>query len=116
MKTTLWTSALLIISALAFASCGKQEEAPGPVPVYNGVKMNNLPKLDTDFTNATPEVQASIVSIKEAFRYAAGPQALMGLAKLSENSTLTEPQKKVLAGLIEETKQMVAKSQLPPGQ
>ena len=116
MKTTHRMLTALTICSVAFAGCKKAEEAPGPTPVYYGVKMVDLPKLDTDFVNASQDVQASVSMVKRFLRYAQFPQAVAELGKLANNPNLSEPQKKVVEGLIEQTKQVIANSKAPPAQ
>jgi hypothetical protein len=116
MKTTQWMLALLAICVVAAAGCNKEEgDAPGPIPVYYGVKMEHLPKMDTEFTTASPEIRASVAHVKHFHRFAQFPQALAELSKLSKNPALTEAQKDAVNGLLEETKQVVANSTAPPG-
>jgi len=116
MKTNRWILALLSVGLVAFAGCKKADDAPGPIPVYYGVKMVGLPKLDTEFANASPEVQANVAMVKRWFRYGQFPQAMAELNKLAKNPNLSEPQKKVVDDLVEQTKQVIANSKAPPGQ
>jgi len=51
---------------------------------------------------------------KRHIRYERFPQALVELNKLAQNPGLSEPQKKVVSALIEQTKQVIAKGL--PGQ
>jgi hypothetical protein len=115
MKTTLWIFAPPIIGLLASAGCKKGDDEPGPTPVYYGVKVD-LPKLDTEFINASQEVQASAAQVKQCLRYAQLPQALAELSKLAHNPRLTEPQKKVVDDLLKQTKQVIANSTPLPRQ
>lgn len=116
MKTTHWIFTALTICSVALAGCKKAGEEPGPIPVYYGVKMVDLPKLDTDFANASQDVQSSVSSVKRLLRYAQFPQAVAELGKLANNPNLSEPQKQVVNGLIEQTKQAIANSKAPPAQ
>jgi hypothetical protein len=84
--------------------------------MYYGVKMTALPKLDTDFTTASQDVQTSVSLAKRYLRYAQFPQALAELGKLAKNPNLSEPQKQVVNDLAEQIKQVVANSKAPPAQ
>lgn len=112
MKTT---KLLLFIFAgclLSFAGCKKAEPEATTVQ-YNGINVD-LPKLGTEFAEADPVLKESITSIQLSFRYGQFPQALVELDKLSSNASLTEPQKKLVTDLIEQTKQVI--NSAPPGQ
>jgi hypothetical protein len=119
MKTTMKTTGrilipILAVCFLALAGCKKAEPEVSGVQ-FHGINVD-LPKLDTAFANATPDVQASLTSIPRFFRYAQFPEALMELDKLANNPSLTESQKKLVADLIEQTKQVIAKTPAPTGQ
>jgi hypothetical protein len=115
MKTTHGIFATLTICALALAGCSKESgDAPGPIPVYYGVKMDALPKLDTEFKTAAPDVQNGVNAAKRALRYQLYPQTLAELGKLAKNPSLTEPQKKAVTDLLEQVKQVVAASKPTP--
>lgn len=114
MKMTSWILAVLALGLVASTGCRKAEDEPGPTPVYYGVKVD-LPKLDTEFSSANQDVRVSAAVIKQCLRYAQLSQALTELGKLAKNPALTEPQKKVVNDLIEQTKQVIANSK-PPSQ
>ena len=109
--TGLW--AALAICLLASAGCNKSGKPAPPKTDYAGVTVD-WPKLDTDFANGDPDVQEGAYMAKRHIRYERFTQALMELDKLSNNPKLTESQKKVVNGLIEQTKQVIAKT--PPAQ
>lgn len=111
MKMTKWMFATLAVGLLFPVAC-KKEQPQGPPQTYYGVQVD-WPKLNATFTNASQDVQTSVASVKRNFRYGLFPQALMELDKLSKNPQLTEPQKKLLSDLIEQTKQVVAKTPVP---
>jgi len=73
----------------------------------------NWAKLNTEFTNASPDVQSDVSLAVRAFRYSLFPKALVELDKLSNNPNLTEAQKKLVAELQEPTKQVIAKAPPP---
>ena len=52
--------------------------------------------------------------INRSLRYAQFPQAVAELGKLANNPNLSEPQKKVVNDLVEQTKQVIANSKAPP--
>jgi hypothetical protein len=78
-----------------------------------GVNLDT-PRLDTDFTNASPEVQQSVRAVKNAIRRGQLPIAVGELEQLARNASLTEPQKKLVADLREELGQVLAKSHPAP--
>ena len=114
MKTNQWVFTTVAVCLVAIAGCKKAEPAEGPPQEYYGVKVD-LPKLDATFANASPDVLDSVAQAKHGFRYELFPQALAALDKLSKHPALTEPQKKLVSDLIEQTKQVIAKAPPPPG-
>ncbi|MCX6913268.1 MAG: hypothetical protein WCK27_02325 [Verrucomicrobiota bacterium] len=114
MKAIIGIWAPLAICLLASAGCKKSGEAAPPKTDYHGVSVD-WPKLDTEFANSDPEVQAITYLAKRHIRYERFPEALVELEKLSSNSKLTEAQQKVVSALTEQTKQAIAKAP-PPGQ
>jgi hypothetical protein len=115
MKNLVCLAAILTLFCLIGFGCGKADDRPGPTPVYYGVKVD-VPKLDTDFTKANPEVQAAATQIKQLIRYAQLPQALAALNQFATDPTLTEPQKKVVADLTDQIKQVIVNSTPHTGQ
>lgn len=93
--------------------CNKSGNATPPKTDYYGVTVD-WPKLDTEFVNGDPAVQDAAFMAKRHIRYERFPQALVELNKLAQNPGLSEPQKKVVSALIEQTKQVIAKGL--PGQ
>ncbi len=79
---------------------------------FHGVKVD-WPKLDTDFADTDPEVQNAAYMAKRHIRYQRFADALVELEKLSSNPKLTEAQKKLVADLLEQTKQAAAKAPAP---
>lgn len=113
MKTTNFFSLVVAVGLLALAGCKKADQ-PGSVEQFHGINVD-LPKLDTEFAKSGADVQDSLTLVKRFFRYAQFPQALMELDKLSKNPNLTEPQKKLVNELIEQTRQVITKSPPLPG-
>ena len=69
-----------------------------------------------EFATTGQDVQASLNLVKRYFRYAQFPEALVELGKLSNNSNLTEPQKKLVNDLLTQTRQEISKAPPNPGQ
>ena len=85
----------------------------GPPQEYYGVKLN-WSQLNTAFTNASSEAQNDAYMAVRAFRYSQFPQAMVQLEKLANDTGLTEAQKTLVAELMEQTKQVIAKAPAPP--
>ena len=115
MKTTDCLFAILVIGLLALVGCKKAEQAAGPTTEFHGVKVD-VPKLDSEFTNASQDVQDRVSVIKRFFRYGQFPRAVSELDQLSKMPNLTESQKKLVSDLIEQTKQVITKVPPQPGQ
>jgi hypothetical protein len=91
-------------SALLLVGCGKAK-APPP-PEYNQVTVD-LPKLVQTFAGAAPEAQQSVSMVQRNLRYGDYTKALMSLDELANNASITEPQKKVVAEVIEQVKKVI---------
>jgi hypothetical protein len=113
MKALPIVSVLLAVCLVACAGCKKSGRPAPPITDYNGVKVD-WTKLNTEFLNSDPEVQLAASTAQRDIRYSQWPQALAALEDLSANPKLTEAQKKVVADLLEQTKQAFAQS--PPPQ
>ena len=106
------TSRLAAISLsfpLAIAACKKAEQPAAINQEFYGLKLA-WPKLTTEFTNASPEIQASAALAAHSFRCADFPRALAELDKLSNLTGLTEPNRKVVSELLEQTRLVMAKA------
>jgi len=114
MKTTRWVFGLLASCLVASTGCEKAAQPADQAQEYYGVKVE-WPRLDAEFAGASPEVQTEVSLAKRAFRYRLFPQALVQVDKLTHVPNLTEPQKKLVNDLLEQTKQVIAKAP-PPGQ
>jgi hypothetical protein len=112
MKMPHWLFALLAVCLVAFAGCKKAGQAE--TPEFYGVQVD-LPKLGLVFAGASEQVQANVATFNRFFRYGQYPQALGELDRLASQPSLTEPQKKLVGDLIEQTKQVIAKVPPPPG-
>ena len=101
-----------LAGALALTGCGKKE-TPTPAPM--GVTVD-MPKLQQAFANTTPDLQAAVSEVAMGVRYTDYPRAFAGLAKLDSAPGLTEPQKKMVATMTEQVKQLAGKAAAPPAQ
>jgi hypothetical protein len=115
MNPTVRRISLLLLCLVALAGCQKSDQGQSQSPVFNGVKVD-LPKLDLQFTNASPELMNSVTQIRRYYRYSQFLQAMMELDKVSNDASLNEAQKKLISELLEQTKQVIAKAPPPPGQ
>jgi hypothetical protein len=101
---------------VALTGC-KKAEAPPPPPrtiQMAGVTLD-LPKLDTEFQDASPEIQAAVKQIKMSYRGGRFVRMVTELEELSSNPGLGPSQKKLVGDLIEQMKQVLAKIPPPPG-
>ena len=100
---------------MALSGCKKAEAPPPPPGTVQmfGVRVE-MPKLDREFQNASPEIQAAVNRIKMSYRAGRFARMLTELDELSNNPDLGESQKKLAGDLIEEIKQVMAKMPGPP--
>ena len=78
-----------------------------------GVRVE-MPKLDREFQNASPEIQAAVKEIKMSYRRGHFTKMLAELEALGNSPDLGASQKKLVADLTEEIKQVMAKLPGPP--
>jgi hypothetical protein len=90
---------------------GPPPSPPETIQLY-GVAVD-LPKLDTEFQHASPEVQATVLQVKTAYRYGQLSRMMEELDKLGNTPGLTDAQKKLVSNLTEQMKQVIAKANLP---
>jgi hypothetical protein len=110
-------AAVLAAAVVAAGGCHKkvdQGPPPGHVRMW-GVDLDT-PRLDTDFTNASPEVQRSVRSVKQAVRRGQLPAAIAQLEQLAGDASLTAPQKKLASDLSDQLRQVLAKSHPAPAE
>ena len=105
---------MLAVCLMTLTGCKKADQQ-GSVQQFHGINVD-WPKLDAEFAKASQDVQENLTLVKRFFRYAQFPQALMELDKLSNNPNLTEPQKKLVNDLIQQTRQEITKVPTQPGQ
>src|SRR5689334_8865804 len=115
MRTYNAVMSLLAAACLAGVVGCKKAEVVAPVTEYNGIKID-WPKLDSEFANASPELQGNAQLAKRYIRYSLFPRAMIELDKLANTPGLNESQKKAVTDLMEQTKEALAKAPLAPGQ
>ncbi len=113
MKKTILLGGIIATCFLGLLGCKKEQAAPpaGTIQLY-GINVD-LPKLDTEFQGAPPDVQASVTAVKNAYRFGQFPKMVVELDKLANTASLTEPQKKLANDLIEQMKQVMSKIPQP---
>ena len=110
MKTANWMMMFLLAGVLALVGCGKEKPK---AQVMEGVTVD-VPKLREAFATAGPDLQASVSEVAMGLRYDDYPRVFAALAKLDSAPGLTEPQKKIVATVTEEVKQLASKAMAPP--
>ena len=110
MKMPTLVVSLIGVCLAGLAGCKKAEQSQpeGTVQLY-GVTVA-IPKLDTEFQNAPPNVQAAVTQVKNAYRFGQYGKMIVELDKLANIPALTEPQKKLANDLIEQMRQVIAKA------
>ena len=109
MKNANWIMTLLFVGVLALAGCGKKE---APTVEIKGVTVD-LPKLESAFATASPDLQNIVPEVTMGVRYADYPRAFAALAKLDSAPGLTEAQKKAVAEVAGQIKQLAEKAPPP---
>jgi len=114
MKQAKWVVTVFLAGVVALAGCHKAK-APPPAPVAFNAHVDLAKLQETLSTNTDAEVQACLTRIASGLRYGYDFEAVMvELDKLNQNTSLTEPQKKVIGEVIEQVKQVI--NQPKPGQ
>jgi hypothetical protein len=99
----------LALLSVWFVGCGKKEsDAQMTAMDIGGVKVD-IPKLQQEFANAPQELQDPVHQAVASVRYGQYERALQALDKLVNSPGLTDAQKKVVNGVIEQMKQVIAK-------
>lgn len=112
MKTTKWIAVMLVAGVLTLAGCSKPPKVADEVEV-NGVKVA-MPALQKSLSPSTDkDVQNSLGKVGVAFRYRDYGIVQAGLTQLAANPALTAEQKKLVAQVDEQVKQVVAKGTAP---
>ena len=108
MKKTTLLVILMLSVMLAGFGC-KKSAPPKPQPIdINGIKVD-LPAFGEAFSGAAPDLQSQSVQVRSAFRYSLYPKAIEELDKLAAMPGLNDAQKKAVADLTEQVKQVIAK-------
>jgi hypothetical protein len=112
MRITKLFYGLLTAGLLGLVACSKSSSGSSAPLEINGVKVDQ-PSFVAAFENAPPEVKGSDYSeVTEGIRYRQWDRALVALDKLGQQPNLNEAQKKSVAQLTEQLKQVVVKG--PP--
>lgn len=107
MKLIMRASAIAFAFLFAITACKKSQPQTASQDRY-GIGID-WPRLDTDFRNSDQNVQATVSTIKRSILYHQFSQAISDLEKLAGNPALTDPQKKTLADLRDQTQQVMDK-------
>jgi len=110
MRTINLMLGVIAVALLTAVGCGKSETPPAPQ--MQGVTID-IPKLTQAFENASPELKSTVTQVGFNVRYGKYEDSLMALDKLANDPNVNEAQKKVVAQLIEEVKQL-ANAPPPP--
>lgn len=100
---------IVVVALLAITPGCKKSQSQTPKQDRYGIGID-WPKLDIEFTNNDPMVQASASSIKRSILYHQFSQAVADLETLARHPALTDAQKKILSDLREQTQQVMAKA------
>lgn len=106
MRTSL---VILLFLLPVLGGCKKSESTEIPAPVFHDVKVD-LPRLMLEFAPISPDALTIVQNVEHNIRYGLYPQARRELEKLARLPNLTEGQKKVVADVSEQLKQLVAKA------
>jgi uncharacterized protein (UPF0147 family) len=101
----------LLAAGLAVGAPGCHQQGPPPKPpgVARIFDVDvNLPKLDQEFQNASPELQTTVKQIKNDARILRVTQAVALLEKLNADPSLTESQKKAISEVSEQLARVIA--------
>ena len=109
MKVTYLCVGLLAAGLVAFTGCKKSGKTLTTTTV-DGVQLDTA-KFAQVFEGASPELHQAQLQIQLNIRYSQYVQALEGLDKLSNDPSLNEEQKKAVAELVGQVKQLAAKTQ-----
>lgn len=104
----------LALGIVGFSGCKKAQEAQ-PSPQIGGVTVDT-PKLLQAFNHSDPELIKTANDVSSNVRYGEYMKALEGLDKLSNDPKLTDAQKKVVADVINQVKQLASTQAPPAGQ
>jgi hypothetical protein len=103
---------VLLASGLALSGCGK----PADSAAQSRTAGVDISKFQQAFPSPTPEQQSDIGKAVQGMRYGMFPEVLAALDRLASDASLTEPQKKAVADMIQGVKQTMAKTPAAPPQ
>ncbi len=93
-------------------ACSKSSEADKLPPMeFEGVKVDT-PRLMAEFVNAPPQLQQPVNEAVTKMRYKQYLQAMMALDQVLNSPGLNDKQKKLIAQVIGQLKEVIAKA--PP--
>jgi hypothetical protein len=101
-----------LMLATCLVACSKAPSGPQPAEI-NGVKVD-VPKLQAAFANSSPEVMPGVTAVMADIRYGKYPEAVAELEKLSTNPNLNDAQKKAVADVLAQMKQVASKPPAAP--
>src|SRR6266851_3005546 len=95
---------ILITVLAAFTGCGKKQPAAPSAYEINGVKVD-IPALQAAFVGSPfPDIQAAVNDTSSDLRYGQYMKAFHSLDKVASDPNLTEPQKKLVADVLDQIK------------
>ena len=107
----IWSGSCLVFLAL-LGACSKSSEVDKLPPMeIEGVKVDTL-RLMAEFVNVLLEIQRRVNDAVTNVRYRKYLEAMMGLDEALKNPGLNDNQKKLLAQVIGQLKEVLAKA--PP--
>ena len=109
MKTQNFLFGIVIATAVTLTACGKKQPPTPSAYEVSGVNVD-MPALQSAFLGASQDLQAAVNDASADLRYGQYVKALESLDKVSSDPNLTEPQKKLVAQVIEQLKQVIAKA------
>ena len=111
MNIKTWIMVCLVAIALAPAGCGKKESQPSTKPQQITL---DWPKLEAAFANASPELQALSQEASRNIKFGRSyPAGLTALDKLANSPGITDEQKKVVADVTAQVKQLMGSGAAP---
>jgi hypothetical protein len=109
MRTLNLLCALAAVGLLSVAGCAPSGTNKPRNPEYNGVKVD-WPKLEAAFIQTEGDVRKAEITAQRHIIYGRFPQAVAALDSLASNPDLTEAQKKVVAEVMAQARQVVEKA------
>ena len=104
-----WGGCCLVLLAV-LGACSKSSEADKLPPMeFEGVKVDT-PRLMAEFVSAPPQLQGPVNEAVTKARYRQYLQAMMALDQVLKSPELTEKQKKLIAQVIDQLKEVIAKA------